>query len=213
MANTAKFWDKVARKYSRDTIKDVASYEYTLERTRSYLKPSDHVIEFGAGTSSTAMLLAGDVARFTATDISSEMVQIGREKLEQSEIGNLDIVVGVVADHAAQDKTYDVVLGHNLFHLVEQPEQVFDQIAGLVPKGGVFISKTPCLADEPNSLKRMMFRTAVFVLTAVGYAPRPVHFYKILTLERMIEAAGFEIIESGNYPKSPPSRYVVARRV
>ena len=72
MTKAAKFWDKMARKYSRDAIKDMTSYEYTLERTKSYLKPTDRVLELGAGTSSTAMLLAADVAHYQSSDLSSE---------------------------------------------------------------------------------------------------------------------------------------------
>ena len=49
----------MARKYSRDAIKDMASYEYTLERTRSYLNATDRVLELGAGTSSTRVVISG----------------------------------------------------------------------------------------------------------------------------------------------------------
>ena len=49
MANAERFWNKIARKYSRDAIKDMASYEYTLGRTRSYLKPTDRGFRAGGG--------------------------------------------------------------------------------------------------------------------------------------------------------------------
>ena len=37
VANDARFWDRIARKYAADTISDMAGYERTLERTRHYL--------------------------------------------------------------------------------------------------------------------------------------------------------------------------------
>jgi hypothetical protein len=37
MTDTAKFWNKVAPKYAKDPISDMAAYEYTLGRTKSYL--------------------------------------------------------------------------------------------------------------------------------------------------------------------------------
>jgi cyclopropane fatty-acyl-phospholipid synthase-like methyltransferase len=213
MTNAARFWNKMARKYSRDAIKDMASYEYTLERSRSYLKSTDHVLELGAGTSSTAMLLAGDVASYVASDLSSEMVAIGHERLRENPISSLDIRVGSVDDFADAGETFDVIMGLNLFHLVEGPDAVFSQIHDMLPTGGLFISKTACLADWPNAFMRFAIRSMIGVVTRLGFVPRPVHFFKIKTLEALIEGAGFEIIESGNHPVSPPSRYIVARKV
>ena len=50
MIEQAKFWDKAATKYAADPIKDMAAYTYTLERTRSYLRDSDTMLEIGCGT-------------------------------------------------------------------------------------------------------------------------------------------------------------------
>jgi len=213
MTKTAKFWDKVARKYSRDDIKDVASYEYTLERTRSYIKPTDRVLELGAGTSSTALLLAESAGSYLSSDISPEMVAIGHEKLAASNIDNLHIEVGDLDRFTKQDAHFDVVMGFNLFHLTQAPEQAFKDINAMLPVGGLFISKTVCLADEAHFLKRLMFRIAIPVMTTLGFVPKPVHMFKIAAFDAMVEAAGFDIIENGNHPASPPSRYIVARKV
>ena len=51
-----------APKYAKSPIKDVPAYEYTLGRTRSYLKPTDAVLELGCGTGGTALKLADAVA-------------------------------------------------------------------------------------------------------------------------------------------------------
>jgi ubiquinone/menaquinone biosynthesis C-methylase UbiE len=212
MTKAAAFWDKIAPKYSRDKIKDQASYEYTLDRTRSYLKQTDRVLELGAGTSSTALLLAKGVGSYVATDISGGMVAIGKEKLANTNITNLEIKVGDTDTIFEQGEKFDAVLGLNLFHLTNNPQQVFHRINSMLPLGGMFISKTPCLADEPSFLKRILIRTILPILMGIGIAPRPVHAFRIATLEAMIEKAGFEIIENGNHPVSPPSRYVVARK-
>ena len=34
----------------------------------------------------------------------------------------------------------------------------------------------------------------------------------VQTMVEMADAAGFEIVETGNYPAAPPSRYIVARK-
>ena len=57
MHKTAKFWDKAAAKYAKSPIEDIEAYNYTIGRTRSYLSPTDRVLEVGCGTGSTALLL------------------------------------------------------------------------------------------------------------------------------------------------------------
>ena len=80
MTDTARFWDRAARKYAASPIKDMAAYEYTLERTRAYLAPTDHVLELGCGTGTTAVRLAEEVAQYRCTDVSPEMIRIARDK-------------------------------------------------------------------------------------------------------------------------------------
>ena len=80
MIQNATFWDKVAPKYAKSPIADQAAYEYTLDRTRTYLNPKDSVLELGCGTGSTALLLAPDVKQITAIDLSPGMLVIAREK-------------------------------------------------------------------------------------------------------------------------------------
>ena len=53
MTQTASFWDKIAPKYAKDPISDQAAYDYTCERTQSYLKPGHRALEIGCGTGPT----------------------------------------------------------------------------------------------------------------------------------------------------------------
>lgn len=62
-AYEARFWDRIARKYASDPIKDTAGYERTLARTRELLTHTDTVLEIGCGTGTTALKLAPSVQR------------------------------------------------------------------------------------------------------------------------------------------------------
>jgi len=55
MNNSAKFWDKVAERYSRQPVADEAAYQEKLQVTREYFQPYMEVLEFGCGTGSTAI--------------------------------------------------------------------------------------------------------------------------------------------------------------
>ena len=77
-ADDAHFWDKIARRYATDPIKDVAGYERTLDRTLHYFSSTDTVLELGCGTGTTALRLAPHVSRMVAADLSGEMIKISR---------------------------------------------------------------------------------------------------------------------------------------
>lgn len=211
MKTDATFWDKIAPKYARDPIKDMDAYEYTLGRTRSYLTPTDTVLELGCGTGSTALLLAPSVARITASDFSDGMLEIGREKAREEGVENVSFRNIDVAT-TVQEQEYDAVLGFNLFHLVRDIDAAFADIHKNLKPGGLFISKTPCLAQGGLGFKFGLLKLMIPVMQLFGKAPF-VNLLSIDQLEAAVTGAGFEIIESGNFPATPPSRYLVARRV
>ncbi|MEM8591126.1 MAG: class I SAM-dependent methyltransferase [Pseudomonadota bacterium] len=206
----ARFWDGVARKYARDPIADMAGYQYTLDRTKSYLSEKDVVLELGAGTSSTALDLAPGVTRYLATDISPEMVRIGREKA--GDTAPLEIEVGTSATMAARGETFDAVLAHNLVHLLPDLPNALADIAKLTRTGGVFIQKTACLASAPW-FKRVFYRVMIAALSLMGKAPGVVHFLRGEELDVMVRAAGFEIVETSQDKGDVPRRYIVARKL
>ncbi len=207
MVDSATFWDKVAPKYAESKIRDMAAYEYTLERTRSYLKESDAVLELGCGTGSTALLLAPDVRQITGTDISSQMIKIAQGKAQDVPNADFRMQSGKAATELKEP--FDVVMGFNFFHLAPTPGALIADIYEMLPEGGLFISKTPCLTDRAFGWKRFLVLAALPVMRLLGKAPA-VGLFTIAEIDRMIQEAGFDIVESGNFPSI--SRYVVARR-
>ncbi|EBA16748.1 methyltransferase, UbiE/COQ5 family protein [Roseobacter sp. SK209-2-6] len=210
MTADMKFWDNIAPKYAKSSIRDEESYRYALGRTRSYLKPNDRVLELGCGTASTAIELAKGVESFVATDISDGMLAVGRQRAQEAGADNLTLLHRPAEDLA--DGEFDAVLAHNLLHLIPNLEEVLRNVAAKLPTGGLFISKTPCLGEQVGTWKYYMFKVAIPLMKLVGKAPSFVDFTRMQDLEAAVQAAGFEIIETGNYPPSTPSRYLVARK-
>jgi ubiquinone/menaquinone biosynthesis C-methylase UbiE len=193
LANDARFWDRVARKYSRDTIADQAGYEMSLERTIAHLRRSDIALEFGCGTGATALRLSPHVARLIATDISITMIDIAHEKAATSTQGNIEFKVSALDDDCAPVGSLDVVLGFNVLHLIDGRADVLHRIHRLLKPGGLFISKTPCLSDMNPAI-----RFALPVMQFFGKAPY-VDCFTAVQLEAEIAAAGFTIIERGRH--------------
>ncbi len=209
MVETAKFWDKMAAKYAAAPIRDQESYEYTLGRTRSYLNKTDHVLEIGCGTGSTALLLAEDVAEIVATDISPKMTRIALEKAESQQVDNIRFKVCSAYASAQEAAGVDVVMGFNILHLTDDLEGLLDMLHREMSPDSLLITKTPCLSEPSIGFKRFLFRAIIPVLQLFGKAP-PVRSLSFKELEETIAGAGFKIVETGSYPAM--SRFVVARR-
>ncbi len=210
MTATAKFWDGIAEKYARTPIKDVQSYEQTLERTASYIKPTDHVLELGCGTGTTALRLAGNAAAITASDASAGMLTVGRRNAAEKRIENVSFVEADANTPPAGP--FDMVMAFNLLHLVEDLDLTLKKVHETVKPGGLFISKTFCAPTKGGSFKYRMIRLMLPVMQFFGRAPF-VRFLSEPELDDAIENAGFRIIERDSFPATDPRHFVVARKL
>ncbi|MEQ3713794.1 MULTISPECIES: class I SAM-dependent methyltransferase [Lentibacter] len=209
MVDSKTFWDKMAPKYAESQMRSVEDYEHTLARTLSHLTPEMRVLEMGCGTGTTALRLAPHVKAFVGTDQSSEMIRIARDKAAD-EHSNLEFRVLGAAESAQLEEGFDVVMGFNLFHLVPDADAVLADIFKMLKPGGLMISKTPCLMDKAFGWKRFLVAGMLPILKRIGKAP-DVGLWRIADVDRRIADAGFETLESGNFPAI--SRYVVARKI
>lgn len=206
MGDPASFWNKRADKYAQQAIRDPAAYEQTLERVRAHLEPSDRALEWGCGTGSTALLLAPSVQSLVASDIAPRMVEIGAEKAQAEGVDNVRFVCGTAADFDPKEQRFDVVMGFNFLHLLDDIPSVVRQAFALLKPGGRFISKSVCLGEGSP-----LWRIAIAVMKPLGLAPH-VEIMTAARLEAMIREAGFEIVETGDFPVKPRSHFVVARK-
>ena len=76
MSTDNLFWDKLAERYAKQPIADLASYERKLDVTKSRLSPTDVILDIGCGTGSLALELAPHVAAVHALDFSGEMIRV-----------------------------------------------------------------------------------------------------------------------------------------
>ena len=206
MVNSEKFWNKAAEKYAKSPIKDMNAYNKTLELTKNHLSQDDNVLEFGCGTGSTALLLADSVNHIIASDISGNMIEIAKAKAQDQQIENVSFVKGTLSDNSLRKNSFDAIMAFNILHLIEDLPQTIARIDELLKPQGLFISKTVCMAE-----KSRLWAILLPIMRAIGLAPY-VRLMKIRELENFITSKGFEIIETGNYPASPPSRFIIARK-
>ncbi|MDD7969948.1 class I SAM-dependent methyltransferase [Roseinatronobacter alkalisoli] len=205
----ARFWDKASRRYAKAKISDLEGYERSLERTRALLGPDDRVLELGCGTGTTALRLAPHVQSYLATDISGKMIAIAVGKAATHPAAALTFRTATAESLASGETRYDAILGFNYLHLVREPETTLRNIHGMLRPGGLFISKTPCLADMNFLLRNVLLPC----MRAVGLAPY-VAVMNADTLIRLVDATGFEILAKESHAaKGKDARpFIVTRK-
>jgi len=81
MNKSEKFWDRMAKYLDQVERKDETTNIKIIEKTRNRLKISDTVLDYGCGTGTAAIEIAGNVKTVTCIDISSKMIEAAKGKL------------------------------------------------------------------------------------------------------------------------------------
>lgn len=206
MSRDSQFWDRISARYARRPVADETAYQKKLEITRGYLRPDMEVLEFGCGTGSTAIAHAPFVNHIRATDISSAMIEIAREKAAAGGVQNVDFEQSTLDDLDVSDASIDVVLGLNILHLVADRDATICRVHAMLKPGGVFVSSTACLGDS-------MLRLLGFI-APVGRAFGLLPLLRVFTLEDLktsFREAGFDIDHEW-LPGKGDAIFIVARK-
>lgn len=206
MADSKRFWDRMAARYDSDQPDDVAARKARLDRIRPHLQPDDVVLDLGCATGETVLGLAGDVARLVGVDISDAMIGIAARKTAERGIDNVIFRAGDGFEPELEGEGFTVVLAFNIIHLVPDPAATLRRLYDLLPPGGRLIAQTPCLG-QGGGLARWLIGLA----SAIGLAP-PVARFRFADIDLMIDGAGFEIEEAAVTPDTVSNRWTVARR-
>ncbi len=173
-----------------------------LADVASRLKDTDTVLEIGCGTGGTASRLAPGVAKWTATDFSTEMVRIAKAK---PSAGN---VVFVVADasNAFDGGPFDAICAFNVLHLVDDLPGLLTRIHANLKPGGLLISKTWCFADMKPSLRALFAVLRIFGLFPATASLRAVQ------LRQVLQDAGFAIVSERVFGAHRQNPYIIASK-
>ncbi|HEY9031459.1 MAG TPA: class I SAM-dependent methyltransferase [Kangiella sp.] len=202
--STTRFWDKLAPSYAKKPIPDEAIYQRKINLTQQHLSAYDEIFEFGCGTGGTAILHAPKVKHIVATDVSPAMIEIAKQQAIEAGVKNASFLVGQIEELQHPDKRYDAVLGLNIMHLIETTEATLNQVHQMLKTGGIFVSSTPLLKNEP-----VIIRWIIRIMQAIGRAP----YIKFLDKDgfmKQVNDAGFEIIHEWSPTKS--SIFLIARK-
>jgi ubiquinone/menaquinone biosynthesis C-methylase UbiE len=203
MMGRSIFWDKIAKRYSKQPVANEAAYQKKLQVTLEYFQPDMEVLEFGCGTGSTAITHSPYVKHIQAIDISSEMIEIAQGKADAQNIENVTFRCSTIDEFSVSDQTLDAVLGLSILHLLDNKEEVIAKVYKMLKPGGFFVTSTACLGDTMK-----FFKLIAPIGKLIGLTLR---VFTAKELEDSLTDAGFEI----NYQWQPgkgEAVFIVAKK-
>lgn len=205
MSTSARFWDRMAERYSRKPIADEETYQKKLRKIRDYLKSDMAMLEFGCGTGSTAISLAPHVKHIHVSDISAKMIEIARRKTAETGVKNVSFEQSTIEALDIPDQSVDLVLAMSVLHLLDDPADVVARVHKMLKPGGVMVSSTMCLAD---SMK--WFKYVGPIASFFGVLPT-VKIFSRSALDGYLHNVGFEI-DYDWQPGKNKSAFIVAKK-
>jgi phosphatidylethanolamine/phosphatidyl-N-methylethanolamine N-methyltransferase len=197
------FWDKFAAKYD-SFIKNTVSktYKTILENLDTELDINHTVLEIGTGTGIIPFSICKKVSAIAATDISPEMIRIANQKQINSDIKNIDFQVQDSYSLTLPDKSFDVVIATNLFHLLYEPEKPISEVKRVMKDNGIFIAPTFCVGE--NTKSKIITSIAGFFS---GF--KVVNKWRINEFKTFLTNNGLKIIKAENVEGRFPLAYIV----
>jgi 2-polyprenyl-3-methyl-5-hydroxy-6-metoxy-1,4-benzoquinol methylase len=145
----ANDWDE----YAADWEKDQSTTFFTQQAFADLVKCVDlngmHVLDFGCGTGLLSQCLSPRVKSIVALDASEAMV----EELDKKWLTNVEPVVdyltrGLVAQHPAFRKQFDLVVASSVCGFLPDLSQALNIIYSLLDDDGVFVHWDWLVADD-----------------------------------------------------------------
>lgn len=205
VTSTAKFWDRIAKRYAKRPVADEDTYQRKLRLTQEYLTPDMQVLEFGCGTGSTALIHASHVKHILAIDISPKMLGIAQGKADVDKITNVTFRCASIDDFSAPDANFDAIMGHSILHLLEDRDAAIAKAHAMLKPGGIFVSSTVCIAEKMKFLK---------LIAPVGRFLGLLPILKVFTIKELTENVvkrGFEIEQQWPAPDGLTA-FIIAKK-
>ncbi|MEA1894356.1 MAG: class I SAM-dependent methyltransferase [Euryarchaeota archaeon] len=182
-----KFWGKNASGYDRSIIEKYWKiYPSLLDKIAQDVGTGGAVLEVATGTGLVALEIASAAEQVHAIDISPQMIDEAKKKVE---VGGIDNVAFSVEDAYALpfgDGMFDTVVCNNALHNMKHPEDALSEIRRVLKPDGRFIA---VIAGVGESLK---FKIALTISTLVGQLP-VFHKLNLDEFADFIDKSGFTV--------------------
>jgi ubiquinone/menaquinone biosynthesis C-methylase UbiE len=201
-----RFWDRFANYYDSFIDKIFRkTYKAILENMESDLDLNHNVLEIGTGTGIIPFSIYSKVSSIVATDISPEMVRVANQRLIKSEIKNIDFQIQDSYNLTFPDKSFDIVIASNLFHILYEPEKPINEVKRVLKDNGIFIASTICAGENTKSK---------IIASVIGSLSgfKVVNKWSINEFKDMLISKGFIITKTVIIHDKFPLAYIVMKK-
>ncbi|WP_068717211.1 class I SAM-dependent DNA methyltransferase [Vibrio tritonius] len=165
----AQNWDEYAADWEKDESTTAFAHN-VFQQLRAFTDLTDkHILDFGCGTGLLTQLMSPLAKDIVALDSSEAMI----EELDKKELDNVEPVVdaltrGLVAQHPAFRKQFDVVVASSVCAYVSDLQQSLDIVYSVLDVGGVFVH-WDWLAQNSDSESGLTRDEITNALTKAGF--------------------------------------------
>ena len=170
------------------------------------MAPDYIVMDIACGSGITTVEIAKDVKEIYALDTSQKMIDIAREKIENSSVNNVRFSVTDIFDSRWKKDFYDVIMGFNILCYVKNTDSFLSRVHELLKPDGFFLSATDCSEEEEsgNSFIQGLIRK----FKRIPYKKD----FSIGELELAVQKNKFHILESCNLHNEFLNIFIAAKK-
>lgn len=205
-----KIWNKLASKYDKQCSIYDDAYKLSIENSNKILQNDFDVLEIACGTGLVTFGIAETVKKIIAIDISSEMINVAKEKANKLKINNVEFNVADGYNLNYKDEAFDAILLFNALHIVKEPDVLLNEIYRLLKPNGFLLMATDCYA-EPVKIKQRIMLTVLKIAKVLGIIPY-LSYYKKEDVDDYLISHNFVIKERDVLNKEPVNYYVAATK-
>ncbi len=203
-SKSERFWDRIDKYFDWVEKKDEPINLKIIEKTKKLINPNDTVLDFGCGSGTAAVAIAGSVIKIIGIDISAKMIELAKEKAKENEVQNIYFEQATIFDEKLKTQSFDVILCVYLFHLLEDTPRVMQRINDLLKTGGLIISAIPCI-------KGTYFEFLLSPISKIGLIP-PITIFNISELKKLMSNVDLEIVVVECLHKSGKQYFIAAKK-
>jgi demethylmenaquinone methyltransferase/2-methoxy-6-polyprenyl-1,4-benzoquinol methylase/ArsR family transcriptional regulator len=174
-AEKAAQWDRIRAMHAPDAQVEAAILDLVGDA------PVQALLDLGAGTGRMLELLASRAVRAVGVDLSPDMLNLARARVDESGLRNVQLRQGDVYAPPVEHGAYDLVVVHQVLHFLDDPGRALREAAGLMRPGGRLIV-VDFAAHEEESLREH------FAHRRLGFGGEEI--------AQLMKEAGLEVVET-----------------
>lgn len=160
-------WDRISDVYQRDIdVRFAPIVEGCI--ARAGLRTGESVLDLGTGTGTAAVRAAaavGPTGSVTAVDLSTEMLELARRRVDEAQLVNVDLREGRAEEIPAPDEGFDVIVASlSLMYAIDR-KRAAQECARVLRPGGRVVAAVWAGPEEADIVR--------FQQTAGSFAPPP----------------------------------------